>query len=93
MEWPTYSIVKTKSAFPRERVGEGYAALQAGLPGAEVNLEDGLRLDWNDRREWLHLRPSGTEPIVRLIAEAPDEASASRVIADAVAILARVESN
>jgi phosphomannomutase len=92
-EWPTYSIVKTKSAFPRERVGEGYAALQAGLPGAEVNLEDGLRLDWNDRREWLHLRPSGTEPIVRLIAEAPDEASASRVIADAVAILAKIESN
>jgi phosphomannomutase len=29
---------------------------------------DGLRLDWADR--WLHVRPSNTEPIVRVIAEA-----------------------
>jgi phosphomannomutase len=92
LEWPSYSIVKTKSAFPRERVGEGYAALQREMPGGVANLDDGLRIDWNDRSEWLHLRPSGTEPIVRLIAEAPEEASASRVIEDAIAILAGVES-
>ena len=88
--WPASAIVKTKSAFPREKVAEGYAALQGGLPGAEVNREDGLRLDWPDAREWLHLRPSGTEPIVRLIAEGPDEASAQRVIDAAVAILEKI---
>ncbi|HZY90827.1 MAG TPA: hypothetical protein VFE78_38740 [Gemmataceae bacterium] len=28
-----------------------------------------MRLDWPDR--WVHVRPSNTEPIVRVIAEAP----------------------
>ena len=40
---------------------------------------DGLRLAWPDR--WLHVRPSGTEPIVRLIAEAPTQAEAAELIA------------
>lgn len=92
-EWPRYSILKTKSAFPRERVAEGYAALGKGMPGAEVNQDDGLRLDWDERGEWLHVRPSGTEPIVRLIAEAPDEAGASRILSEAVTILAGVENS
>jgi phosphomannomutase len=34
-----------------------------------VNRVDGLRLDWEDR--WVHVRASNTEPIVRVIAEAP----------------------
>ena len=33
-----------------------------------ADTQDGLRLAWPDR--WLHVRPSNTEPIVRLIAEA-----------------------
>jgi phosphomannomutase len=41
-----------------------------------VNREDGLRLAWADR--WVHVRASNTEPIVRVIAEAPraDQAQA-----------------
>ena len=43
-------------------------------PEAKVNRLDGLRLDWPDR--WVHVRPSNTEPIVRVIAEAPQAADA-----------------
>ncbi len=39
-----------------------------GAFGVPENTEDGLRWSWED--EWIHIRPSGTEPIVRLIAEA-----------------------
>jgi phosphomannomutase len=35
----------------------------------EINEIDGLRLDFADS-SWIHLRPSNTEPIVRLIGEA-----------------------
>ena len=35
----------------------------------EVNELDGLRLDFSDS-SWIHLRPSNTEPIVRLYGEA-----------------------
>jgi phosphomannomutase len=37
-----------------------------------------LRLGWRDR--WLHVRPSNTEPIVRLIAEAPTPPEAQQLI-------------
>ncbi|MGL4561557.1 MAG: phosphoglucosamine mutase, partial [Brevinema sp.] len=40
------------------------------FPNASINKEDGLRLDMEDG-SWIHLRASNTEPILRLIAEAP----------------------
>jgi phosphomannomutase len=39
-------------------------------PDARADRRDGLRLEWNDR--WVHVRPSNTEPIVRVIAEAAE---------------------
>jgi phosphomannomutase len=74
--WPSYAIVKEKVTFPRESLAEAYAALARELGPAQEDRTDGLRLAWAEKRAWLHVRPSGTEPIVRLIAEAPgaDEA-------------------
>jgi len=56
-----------------------YAALTRRFTDAKADRQDGLRLAWPDR--WLHVRPSGTEPIVRLIAEAPTAAAAETLIA------------
>jgi phosphomannomutase len=39
-------------------------------PDARADRRDGLRLEWEDR--WVHVRASNTEPIVRVIAEAPE---------------------
>jgi phosphomannomutase len=87
--WPNYCIVKRKTGFPREKISEAYGALSAGLPGAELDSSDGLRLAWPDRREWLHVRPSGTEPVVRLIAEAPEPGAAEVLVARADELLPR----
>lgn len=38
----------------------------------EINEDDGIRLDFNDS-SWIHLRPSNTEPIIRLFGEAKTE--------------------
>jgi phosphomannomutase len=73
-ELPAYHIVKDKYTVPRDRLPELYAALMKRWPEAAVNRLDGLRLDWPDR--WLHVRPSNTEPIVRVIAEAPQQGDA-----------------
>ena len=76
---PRYSIVKDKvSRGPRlEPVYEG---LRRAFAEATVDTQDGLRLAWPHR--WLHVRPSNTEPIIRLIAEAPTVADAERLIAE-----------
>ena len=76
---PRYTIVKDK--VPRGRAGglaPAYAALRARFPDATVDERDGLRLGWRDR--WLHVRPSNTEPVVRLIAEAPTPLEAQQLV-------------
>jgi phosphomannomutase len=70
-ELPRYAMLKTKFEAPREKVASSFAALEKSWPGAKVNREDGLRLDGPDW--WLHVRGSNTEPVVRVIAEAPTE--------------------
>ena len=77
--YPRYSIVKDKLARPRAPLDAVYASLKDVFRDAEVDTQDGLRLTWADR--WVHVRPSGTEPIVRVIAEAPTAAEASALIA------------
>jgi phosphomannomutase len=70
-ELPAYSIIKDKYEVGKDRLPKLFSSLRACWPEAAVNELDGLRLDWKDR--WFHVRPSNTEPIVRVIAEAPSE--------------------
>jgi len=74
---PRYTIVKAKEdrGADLERV---YGALERGLADASVDRQDGRRFAWPDA--WLHVRPSGTEPIVRLIAEAPTREAAEQLV-------------
>jgi len=75
---PSYVIVKDKLARPNASLDAVYGALRSAFPDAGADAQDGLRLAWSDR--WVHVRPSGTEPIVRVIAEAPDEAQARELV-------------
>ena len=77
--YPRYSIVKDKLDRPGAPLDSVYASLKEAFNDAEVDTQDGLRLTWADR--WVHVRPSGTEPIVRVIAEAPTTAEAEALIA------------
>jgi len=67
---PRYAIHKTKSSLDREKLPAAFDALESHFADAKADRMDGLRLDWPDR--WLLVRGSNTEPIVRLIAEAPE---------------------
>jgi len=81
---PRYTIVKAKG--PRgPELAPLYDKLRARFDDAKTDERDGLRLSWPDR--WLHVRPSGTEPIVRLIAEAPTTADAEALVATARELL------
>ena len=50
-------------------LSEMYSKLKAHFSEAQINELDGLRLDFADN-SWIHLRPSNTEPIIRLYGEA-----------------------
>ena len=76
--FPRYAIIKDKLDRPAKPLDAVYAALQAAFPDAAADTQDGLRLSWPDR--WVHIRPSGTEPIVRVIAEAPTSEGARALV-------------
>ena len=83
---PRYAIVKAKGPRGAE-LRPLYDRLVARFSDATPDERDGLRLAWRDR--WLHVRPSGTEPIVRMIAEAPTAADAEALVAAARELLSQ----
>ena len=83
--YPRYAIVKDKLDRPNGSLDSVYQALTSAFPDAEVDRQDGRRFAWPDR--WVHIRPSGTEPIVRVIAEARTEADARSLVAQSRAPL------
>ncbi|MGH7752008.1 MAG: phosphoglucosamine mutase, partial [Gemmatimonadales bacterium] len=82
---PRYAIVKVKAARGDLGFAAWYTAIQSALPDGAPDTRDGLRLAWPDR--WVHVRPSGTEPVVRVIAEARTAEEARSLVNACVKLL------
>ena len=71
---PTLHMVKLAVPCPAERVSgvieEMRHEAEEGAFGGEVDMEDGVKIRRGS--SWVHVRASITEPIVRVITEAPD---------------------
>jgi len=76
---PRYSIVKAKVP-RRDDLAPIYQRLQSRFADATADSRDGLRLAWPGR--WVHLRPSGTEPVIRIIAEAATVEDAEALVSE-----------
>ena len=86
---PRYFIIKDKLDRPEAPLDAVYQSLREAFPEAVADTQDGLRLAWPDR--WIHVRPSGTEPIVRVIAEAPTRDEARALVDRGRALLAKLQ--
>ena len=66
--YPEYKMAKTKidrsADIDLEKV---FTALRKKYNKEQINIEDGLKIDFADG--WVHLRPSNTEPIIRVYSE------------------------
>ncbi len=75
---PAYAMLKERMpARPRD-VPVALRRLQAACVGATLDFTDGVKAIWPDR--WLQARASNTEPIIRVIAEAPTEPEARDLV-------------
>lgn len=72
--FPKYFIKKDKWSIVGKNLNEIYSKLKLRFKEAEIDQQDGLRLDFADS-SWIQLRPSNTEPIIRLLGEAKDQNS------------------
>jgi phosphomannomutase len=71
---PHYAMVKDKLPLPDLSPARLLSALADRYDDADSSTIDGLKIDFPDR--WVHMRPSNTEPILRVYAEAATEADA-----------------
>jgi phosphomannomutase len=87
-ELPRYEIVKSSVQLASGKLPAALAAIEGHFDGAKADRLDGLRLDWADR--WVIIRGSNTEPIVRIIAEAPTATGAGEIVAACAKVVAGV---
>ncbi len=77
-ELPPVFMVKTKVAAEDLPAGKALEEALTKLGPGSIDSRDGLK--WVGESSWVHVRPSNTEPVVRIIAEAQDEAGAVDLI-------------
>jgi phosphomannomutase len=76
--YPAYFISKNKVQLaPDADVDALLERMKHRYAAQRITDTDGVRIDFDDLRKWVHLRKSNTEPILRIYAEAPDAAQAA----------------
>ena len=87
---PRYAIIKRKVDLrATEDAQRAVHAIARAYANERVDLQDGVWIGFDTKRAWLHIRGSNTEPIMRLIAEAPTESLANQILDEAAAIIAK----
>ncbi|WCL49307.1 phosphoglucosamine mutase [Leptospira sp. GIMC2001] len=75
---PGLFMKKTKFAREGREILDVFNSIRSGFKSDQVSEIDGLRLAWD--YGWIHVRPSNTEPIVRIIAEADSAEKLNEII-------------
>ena len=82
---PQYQMCRKKLEIPSQEVAARLIERAVKVYKAEVStkksplldLTDGVKRVWEDR--WVNIRPSGTEPVIRVFSEAPTLAAAEQL--------------
>jgi phosphomannomutase len=75
---PQYHIVKEKITIEGKDPDKILELMAERHTDKEINFLDGLKID--AANTWVHLRKSNTEPIIRVMAEAPTEMEANKLV-------------
>jgi phosphomannomutase len=84
-EIPSYALVKKKMDVPLEKIPGILEILRSEYRDAQLNDLDGIKAVWNNR--WLHIRKSGTEGMLRIFAEAPNQETAEQMADKTIALI------
>lgn len=92
-EFPRYQIIKEKLACPSGKIKAVLKMVQNHYQNFEVDLQDGVKVSFPEKNSWLHVRGSNTEPIIRLVAEAPTMIEANTLLDEIRLQVAEIISN
>lgn len=76
--YPNYFISKNKMELDKNtNVKKLFDAIKTKYKNNPINTEDGLRIEFDN--DWVHLRTSNTEPIIRIYSESNSETIADNI--------------
>ncbi|MBS7622343.1 phosphoglucosamine mutase [Candidatus Bathyarchaeota archaeon] len=85
---PRYFNIKDKVPCPSRLKSRVLRQVKKEAEGYRVETTDGLKI-WHRDRSWILIRPSGTEPVYRLFAEARSKEEAERLSSRYKAVISR----
>ena len=88
---PQYFIAKNRiDLSDKAMIDRILEAMKEHFKDEKVNTIDGVKIDFESTRRWVHLRRSNTEPIIRIYSEAPTEAEAEALAQEVIAIADKI---
>ena len=78
---PRYALLRDRLLCPARDIALSLRLVRNLYRGNRIDATDGVKVTWPDR--WLLVRPSTTEPVIRIAAEAPTDTEA-RALVDSV---------
>ena len=88
---PQYFIAKNRIDLSDSAlIDKILGAMKETFKNEKVNTIDGVKVDFEAAREWVHLRRSNTEPIIRVYSEAPTAERAEALGNEVVALAKKI---
>ncbi len=92
--YPEYHIAKNKIELSdKALIDRILDELKKEYSSEDINDIDGVKISFEAKRQWVHLRRSNTEPIIRIYSEAPTLADAQALADEVIAIAKKVIDN
>ncbi len=92
--YPEYHIAKNKIELSdKALIDKILTELKKIYSNENVNDVDGVKISFESKRQWVHLRRSNTEPIIRIYSEAPSEEEAVQLGNDVISVAKSIIGN
>ncbi len=89
--YPEYHIAKDKIELnDKALIDRILDEMKKEYANEDINDIDGVKISFESKRQWVHLRRSNTEPIIRIYSEAPTLSEAESLAEEVIGIANRV---
>ena len=89
--YPQYFITKNRIELSdKSMIDRILGEMKKIYASEDINDIDGVKISFESRKEWVHLRKSNTEPIIRIYAESSTEESAVKLAQEIKSIADRI---
>ncbi len=89
--YPQYVITKNRIELSdKALIDKILSELQKAYANEDVNTLDGVKISFESKKQWVHLRRSNTEPIIRVYAEAATAEEADALAGEVISLAKKI---